>query len=83
LKPTFTYSLFGLAASYIKLGRPEEAIAPLQKLLEIQPRDALAHHQLGLVYVQTGNKTAAMEQYYLLQEINPAHAAQLLSAIPK
>jgi len=42
-----------------------------------------ANHGLGLVYAVTGNRTGAMQQYYILQNISPDIAADLLRSIPK
>jgi len=56
---------------------------PLRKMLEVDPRNAIGIHALGLAYAQTGEKTGAMQQYYLLQSLNPRLAGDLLKAIPK
>jgi tetratricopeptide (TPR) repeat protein len=82
-KPTFTFSLYQLGYVYMKQGRPQEAIEPLRKLLAIEPNHIFGNHSLGLAYAQTGDKTGAMQQYYVLQNLNPRLAANLLEAIPK
>lgn len=38
---------------------------------------------LGAFYVRTGNKTGAMHQYYILKDLDPKLAADLLKLIPK
>jgi hypothetical protein len=58
-------------------------LPPLQKLLEVEPKHVFGNHALGLVYARMGNKTAAMQQYYILQNIDPHVAAELLRLIPK
>ena len=75
--------LYYLASIHLKQGRPQEAIDLLRKVIEIEPTQAFAYHALGLAYVQVGNKTGAMQQYYILQNLNPNLAADLLSKIPK
>ena len=40
-------------------------------------------HALGAFYVRTGNKTGAMQQYYILKDLDPKLAADLLKLIPK
>ena len=49
----------------------------------MEPTQAYAYHALGQAYVQVGNKTGAMQQYHILQNLNPDLAADLLSKIPK
>ena len=82
-KPTFTYSLYQLGYVLIEMGRPQDAIDPLRKLLAVEPRNAMGIHALGLAYASTGDKTGAMQQYYILQNVNPRLAADLLKSIPK
>jgi len=38
---------------------------------------------VGVAYARTGNRTGAMQQYYVLQNLNPRVAADLLTIIPK
>lgn len=38
---------------------------------------------LGALYVRTGNKTGAMQQYDILKDLDPKLAADLLRMIPK
>lgn len=83
MKPTFTFSLYGLGFVLIKQGRDQEAIEPLRRLLEVEPKHIYGNHALGIAYARTGNKTGAMQQYYTLQNLNPRLAAELLTIIPK
>ena len=83
IKPKFTQGLYSLASLYLYQDRPQEAIDLLRRLLEVEPRNVFANHALGLAYLNTGNKTGAMQQYYILQNLNPNVAAQLLNQIPK
>ena len=66
-----------------KKGEPQNAIEPLRKMLEVEPRNAMGIYGLGLAYASTGEKTGAMQQYYLLQGINARLAEELLKMIPK
>jgi hypothetical protein len=36
-----------------------------------------------MAYARLGNKTAAMQQYYILENLDARAAADLLNAIPK
>lgn len=83
IKPTFTQSLYNLAHVYMKQGRFDDAIPPLQKLLQIEPKHAFANHGLGRAYALTNNRVGAMQQYHILKDIDPRLAADLLAEIPK
>lgn len=83
IKPTFTAALYNLAVIYSKQDRSQEAIQLLLRLVEQEPRNVFGQHALGLLYVQIGDKTAAMQQYHILQNIDPKLASDLLTAIPK
>lgn len=67
----------------MKQGRAPEAIEPLRKLVQLDPTNALGQHALGIVYVQTGEKQGALQQYDVLKDLNPRLAADLLRQIPK
>ncbi|HZN00458.1 MAG TPA: bacterial transcriptional activator domain-containing protein, partial [Pyrinomonadaceae bacterium] len=83
LKPEFAFSLYSLAYVYLRQGRYQEAIPPSQKLMGVEPKHIFGNHALGVAYAQTGNRTGAMQQYYVLQTIDPKLAADLLKLIPK
>lgn len=83
MKPTFTFSLYGLGYVLMKQGKNEEAIEPLRKLLEVEPKNEFGNHALGFAYALTGNKTGARQQYHILQNLNARLAADLLRAIPQ
>lgn len=55
----------------------------LRKLVELEPRNVFAQHATGSFYVRTGNKTGAMQQYYIVKDLDPKLAADLLKLIPK
>ena len=55
----------------------------LRKMLAVDPNNTFGNHALGIAYAQTGNKEGAMQQYYILQSINPRLAADLLRQILK
>ncbi len=52
-----------LGESYMKLGRPEDAIPVLLAALEITRTDADALYQLGLAYQATGRHEKALESF--------------------
>jgi tetratricopeptide (TPR) repeat protein len=63
------YNNLGLAL--VQEGRLDEAIAPYQKALEIEPDYAGAHNNLGGVFLQKGLMDEAMAQFQKALEINP------------
>jgi tetratricopeptide (TPR) repeat protein len=75
-----TCSLLGLAAEYQTLGRVQEAIACLLKVLPIAPANSLkatAHESLIRCYLATGNKLAAQRSYDALRQLDPQKAASI------
>jgi tetratricopeptide (TPR) repeat protein len=83
LMPSCAFALYELGFVLMKQGKAEEAIEPLRRLLEVEPKHIYGNHALGLAYVILGNKTGAMQQYYVLQTLNPRLAADLLKGIPQ
>jgi tetratricopeptide (TPR) repeat protein len=83
IRPTFTYGLYSLALIYSKQDRYQDAIELLRKVVELEPRNTFAQHALGMVHIQTGERTGAMQQYYLLKNPDSNLATDLLARIPK
>jgi hypothetical protein len=44
---------------------------------------ALAHYNLGVVYLATGDKSSALEEYKILQTLDAAKANELFKLINK
>jgi Flp pilus assembly protein TadD len=70
-------------AVYSKQDRIPEAGELLRKVVELEPRNVFGQHALGAFYVRTGDKTGAMQQYYILKDLDPKLATDLLALIPK
>lgn len=66
-----------------KQGTYTDATESLCKVLQSEPTNVYANHALGLIYVMTGDMTAAMQQYYVLKDLNADVAADLMRAISK
>jgi tetratricopeptide (TPR) repeat protein len=60
---TLEAAYYFLGESYLKLGRPAEAIPVLEAALAISHTDADAFYQLGLAYEASGQTQAAVEAY--------------------
>lgn len=82
-KPNFTMALYQLAGVYIAKRELRNAVDPLRKLLAEEPRHEYGNFTLGQVYAQLGDNTGAMQQYYVLQNLNPRLAADLLKQIER
>jgi predicted Zn-dependent protease len=53
--PDFEEAQVGLGRTLIALGKPELALAPLQKAITLNPQDAVSYYQLALAYKAKGN----------------------------
>jgi len=82
-KSSFTVALYQLAGVYLAKRELRNAIDPLRKLLAEEPNHEYGNYALGQVYSLLGDNTGAMQQYYILQTLNPRLAAMLLQQIPK
>ena len=47
----------------LRAGRPEEAIGPLRRVADAQPRDGDAHNVLGVAYVHAGRLDEAVREF--------------------
>ncbi len=81
--PDYSDGYYLLGNAYYSVDQNANAIAALKKCLEIAPRFAKARYNLGSIYLVSGNKVAAREQYDVLRTIDPILAGLLLSAINK
>jgi len=54
-----------------KLDRNTDAVVELQKAVEFDPQDAIAHYNLGFFLQETGNMVVAIEAYRNASDLNP------------
>jgi tetratricopeptide (TPR) repeat protein len=54
-------------------GKQQEAISALEQFLTHNPRHALAHNDLGVLYYNTGSTQKSLEQYRTAVELDPAN----------
>ncbi len=59
--PEFIPSLFNLATIDVKEGMHEEAVNKLQKILELDPKNAMAMNQMAGIYMQRGDRENELE----------------------
>jgi Flp pilus assembly protein TadD len=66
-----SYRLFDLASDLAAQGQLGEAIAEWKKVLELDPRNAKAHNNLGAALLRQGNLTEAMTHFQKALEADP------------
>jgi len=59
LDPSFVDAFIGLGKSLVSLGRPGEAVPPLQAAVKLQPENPVAHYQLAFAYRRSGRPQEA------------------------
>ncbi len=74
------YYQLGVAYDYLR--EYGEAVEAYQRAIELKPSDEKAHYGLALAYLATHDKRAALEQYKILQTLDPNCAARLLQGAP-
>jgi len=63
IDPDDIASLYNLALVLMEQGRPKPAQKTLQSILELEPRHAWAHYQLGTLFEDRNNRTKAVHHY--------------------
>jgi Flp pilus assembly protein TadD len=66
-----------LGASYARLGRYERAVVALRRAIAINPEDAEAYRDLGVVYILSSDMKSALEQHEILRKLDPGKAEEL------
>lgn len=79
--PDYSDGFYLLGNAYFATGQNAEAIKAYEKCLSITPRFARVRYNLGYVYFQEGNETAAREQHDMLQKLDAKLAKRLMSVI--
>jgi tetratricopeptide (TPR) repeat protein len=72
--PTLAGPHANLAVIQRRNGKPGEAIAALEKAVQINPKSAELHHQLGISYRQMGELTKAQAAYDRAIALDARHA---------
>jgi tetratricopeptide (TPR) repeat protein len=81
LKPEHMEAHIELGFAYLKLARLPAAAEELRTAIQIKGESALAHYYLGLVFVEQRNRNGALEQYRILQRLDPDKAKQLYESV--
>jgi len=78
-QPYETTGLVNLGTLLDRDGRPEEAKSYYEKVIELKPSDYISHHNLGKIYGQAGDRTAAETSYRAALEVYPNYPPSLLN----
>jgi tetratricopeptide (TPR) repeat protein len=62
------------AQNYLRTGRVDDAVGRYKRALELRPRDADTHNNLGVALVQHGRIEEAVTHYGCALDVNPEHA---------
>ncbi|MCD6405293.1 MAG: tetratricopeptide repeat protein [Planctomycetes bacterium] len=62
-------------------GNYEDAIAEFKEAIRINPDDAEAHYGLGVAYFKQGNRSAALDEYKILKDLDKDRANRLFGII--
>lgn len=79
--PEYGYGFYLLGTGYYLVGQIPNAITAYRTSLQLSPKFARTVYNLGYMYVLSKNKTAAREQYDILQKLNLGLAERLLQEI--
>jgi tetratricopeptide (TPR) repeat protein len=64
----FADAFIGYGRSLIAANRPQEAIAPLETAVKLQPQNPAGHYHLGIAYQRIGRKQDAYKEFALHKE---------------
>jgi len=67
------HALTQLASCNISLGNPEQAEAPLNKAIRLDPEFAPAWHNRGLLYLEWAEEDAAIQDFETTIKVDPKH----------
>jgi len=71
-RPDEAWFVYGMRASgYVAAERWDEAIADLDKAIELKPDDAVAYESRGWAYEEKGELPKAIENYRRAAQLNP------------
>jgi tetratricopeptide (TPR) repeat protein len=68
LDPHFADAFLGLGMSLLAEKKYQEAVAPLQSAVTLQPENPAAHYNLATAYARTGRKADAEREFALQQQ---------------
>ncbi len=81
--PDSSYGYYLLGNAYFADNQPDKAIEAYVNCLRMSPRFVRARYNVGILQLRQRNKTAALEQYNRLLELDPELAGKLKAEIDK
>lgn len=75
IKPNLTAAYNGLGSATYRLGLYKDSVSAFGHALVLAPDDIMAHTGIGIVYIQIGQKEAAIQEYEALIRLGSALAA--------
>lgn len=76
---------YGLGEVYLELEQYADAIAEFKEAIRLSEGQGRSHshYHLGLAYLRSGNREAALKEYQILKRLNKELAGQLLEELRK
>ncbi len=68
LEPNFGDAYLGLGMALLSEKKYEEAVAPLETAVKLEPENPAGHYNLATAYARTGRKEAAAREFALQQQ---------------
>jgi TonB family protein len=81
LKPELAQAHQALGMQYLNTGNFLDAMTSLKEAIRLKPEQPLPHKLLGLAYLVVDERDSALEEYKILQTLDPEMAKYLDSAI--
>ncbi len=81
IHPEFPEAIFNLGVVYGELGNAQDEMLAYKKAIRINPDFAPAHFAMGQAFLQQGDKSAALDQYKILQKLDEELAEKLFKKI--
>lgn len=72
LNPNHVQALTYLGDTLIKLSHPETALPLLEKAVRIDPKDQLAHLDLGILHIDAGRNEDALRELKTAEQLDPS-----------
>lgn len=77
LQPDASHAAYNLANALLQDNQHEQARVMFERAIELDSRNHLAHHNLGIVLEQQGRFDAALEHYRVVRSLEPKHTGAL------
>jgi protein O-GlcNAc transferase len=73
LMPDNPESLAGLGSSLLATGRIIDAVPPLSRATQLNPKLADAHNNLGIALIRTDRRNEALKEFEMAIRLDPAN----------